>query len=106
MNCGTSAQPYEDLASNWSTVQQLFVLTGSRALITAGSRGLGLQLAHALGEAGATVVISSRKGADLESAAAQLHAAGIAASWIAADCADEDDNHPPGRRSRGATRHH
>ena len=73
------------------TVQQLFDLTGRRALITGGSRGLGLQMAHALGEAGATVVISSRKGADLEYATTQLHAAGIAASWIAADCADEDD---------------
>ena len=73
------------------TVQQLFDLTGRRALVTGGSRGLGLQMAHALGEAGATVVISSRKGADLEYATTQLHAAGIAASWIAADCADEDD---------------
>ncbi len=34
---------------------------------------------------------ASRKGADLEYATAQLHAAGIAASWIAADCAGEDD---------------
>jgi NAD(P)-dependent dehydrogenase (short-subunit alcohol dehydrogenase family) len=43
------------------TVQQLFDLTGRRALVTGGSRGFGLQMAHALGEAGATVVISSRK---------------------------------------------
>jgi gluconate 5-dehydrogenase len=35
------------------TVQQLFDLKGQSALITGGSRGLGLQMAHALGEAGA-----------------------------------------------------
>ena len=34
------------------TVQQLFDLTGKTALVTGGSRGLGLQMAHALGEAG------------------------------------------------------
>ncbi|MEP6558763.1 MAG: SDR family oxidoreductase [Burkholderiales bacterium] len=73
------------------TVQQLFDLTGKTALITGGSRGLGLQIAHALGEAGAKVVISSRKAADLEQATAALQAAGIDARWIAADCAKEAD---------------
>jgi len=32
------------------TVDQLFNLKGRTALVTGGSRGLGLQLAHALGE--------------------------------------------------------
>lgn len=32
------------------TVQQLFDLTGRPALVTGGSLGLGLQMAHALGE--------------------------------------------------------
>ncbi len=50
------------------TVQQLFDLTGQVALVTGGSRGLGLQMAHALGEAGAKVMLSSRKAADLEEA--------------------------------------
>jgi len=72
-------------------VQQLFDLQGRTALVTGGSRGLGLQLAHALGEAGARIVLSSRKAEDLEEAAAELKAAGIDASWIAADCAREDD---------------
>lgn len=73
------------------TVQQLFDLKGKVALITGGSRGLGLQMAHALGEAGARVMLSSRKAEDLEQAAAELQAAGIDARWIAADCSKEED---------------
>jgi NAD(P)-dependent dehydrogenase (short-subunit alcohol dehydrogenase family) len=73
------------------TVQQLFDLTGKTALVTGGSRGLGLQMAHALGEAGARIMLSSRKAADLEEAVADLQAAGIDARWIAADCAVEAD---------------
>jgi len=73
------------------TVQQLLDLKGKTALITGGSRGLGLQMAHALGEAGARIMVSSRKADDLEQAAAELQAAGIDARWIAADCAKEED---------------
>jgi len=73
------------------TVQQLFDLTGKTALVTGGSRGLGLQMAHALGEAGAKIMISSRKADDLEQATAELQAAGIDARWIAADCAKDAD---------------
>jgi gluconate 5-dehydrogenase len=73
------------------TVQQLFDLTGKTALVTGGSRGLGLQMAHALGEAGARIMLSSRKAEDLEQAVAQLQDSGIDARWIAADCAVEAD---------------
>lgn len=73
------------------TAQQLFDLTGKTALVTGSSRGLGLQMAHALGEAGARIMLSSRKAGDLEEACADLQAAGIDARWIAADCADETD---------------
>ena len=75
------------------TIQQLFDLTGKTALVTGGSRGLGLQMAHALGEAGARVMLSSRKAGDLEEAVAQLQAANIDARWIAADCAQEAEIH-------------
>ena len=71
------------------TIQQLFDLKGKTALVTGGSRGLGLQLAQALGEAGARVMLSSRKAEDLIEAAAGLKAAGIDVDWIAADCAKE-----------------
>jgi gluconate 5-dehydrogenase len=73
------------------SVQQLFNLEGKTALITGGSRGLGLQIAYALGEAGAKVMLSARKAGELEEAAAELQAAGIDARWIAADCAREED---------------
>jgi gluconate 5-dehydrogenase len=73
------------------TIQQLFDLRGKTALITGGSRGLGLQLARALGEAGARLMLSSRKAQDLEQAAAELKADGIDARWIAADCAQDTE---------------
>ena len=71
------------------TVQQLFDLTGKTALVTGGSRGLGLQLAEALGEAGARVFLSSRKAADLQEAAEHLRSKSISVDWMAADCADQ-----------------
>jgi gluconate 5-dehydrogenase len=73
------------------TVSQLFDLKDKTALVTGGSRGLGLQMAYALGEAGARIMLSSRKAADLEQAADELQRAGIDARWIAADCGREDD---------------
>jgi NAD(P)-dependent dehydrogenase (short-subunit alcohol dehydrogenase family) len=73
------------------TLQQLVDLTGKTALVTGGSRGLGLQLAHALGEAGARLLLTSRKASDLEQAVAELKAAGIHADWIAADCGQPED---------------
>ncbi len=72
-------------------VQQLFDLKGRTALVTGGSRGLGLQIAHALGEAGARLLISSRKTSDLEEAAAELREAGHEVDWVAADVARDED---------------
>ncbi len=71
------------------TIHQLFDLSGKTALVTGGSRGLGLQMAHALGEAGAKIMLSSRKADDLVEAAVELKAAGIDVDWIAADCSKE-----------------
>ena len=69
-------------------ISKLFDLTGQVALVTGGSRGLGLQIAESLGEAGAKVMLTSRKAADLEEAAADLAAKGIDARWVAADASD------------------
>ena len=72
-------------------IKQLFDLSGKTALVTGGSRGLGLQMAQALGEAGARVLLSSRKAAELEAAVAQLKSEGIAAEFIAADASKDAD---------------
>jgi gluconate 5-dehydrogenase len=69
-------------------VLKLFDLHGQTALVTGGSRGLGLQIAQALGEAGARILLCSRKAGDLEEAAASLMAQGIDAGWVAADASD------------------
>jgi gluconate 5-dehydrogenase len=69
------------------TPQELFSLHGKTALVTGGSRGLGLQMAEALGEQGARVVISSRKQEELDAAVAHLAARGVDATSIAVDLA-------------------
>src|SRR5437016_1815782 len=79
-----SAIPTTPFADRRS-IQKLFDLGGRTALVTGGSRGLGLQIAEALGEAGARVVLSARKAQDLEASVAALKERGIAADWIAAD---------------------
>lgn len=72
-------------------VKELFDLAGRTALVTGGSRGLGLQMAEALGEAGAKVIVSSRKSADLEQAVAHLRSRGIEADFITADASKDAD---------------
>jgi gluconate 5-dehydrogenase len=72
-------------------VMKLFDLSGQVALITGGSRGLGLQIAEALGEAGAKVMLSARKQGELEEAVAHLQSRGIDARWVAGDGSDPKD---------------
>ena len=76
------------------TTQELFSLEGKTALITGGSRGLGLQMALALGEQGAKVVLVSRKQAELDEAVATLRARRIDAHAIAADLGKESSVEP------------
>ena len=76
------------------TSQELFSLAGKTALVTGGSRGLGLQMAEALGEQGARIVLSARKQAELDEAVAHLKARGVDASAIAADLSDEKQVQP------------
>ncbi|MHA2943518.1 SDR family oxidoreductase [Ralstonia mannitolilytica] len=73
------------------TLKSLFDLSGKTALVTGGSRGLGLQIAEALGEQGARIVLSARKADELKEAQAHLKSLGIEADWIAADGAVEAD---------------
>src|ERR1041384_6804484 len=64
-------------------VLDLLSLKGRNALVTGGSRGLGLQMAEALGEMGARVAITARKKDELEQAVSHLKKAGVnAASFV------------------------
>ncbi|MBL8486786.1 MAG: SDR family oxidoreductase [Rhodocyclaceae bacterium] len=67
------------------SVKQLFDLTGKIALITGGSRGLGLQMAEALGEMGAKVAITARKADELKEAEAHLTSLGVQVLTIVND---------------------
>ncbi len=59
------------------SLKQLLDLTGRTALITGGSRGLGLQIAEGFLEMGARVVVSARKADELEAAVEQLSRLGL-----------------------------
>jgi gluconate 5-dehydrogenase len=72
------------------SVKQLFDLTGRVALITGGSRGLGLQMAEALGEMGARLAITARKADQLAEAKAHLENLGIEVLTIVNDLSKFD----------------
>jgi NAD(P)-dependent dehydrogenase (short-subunit alcohol dehydrogenase family) len=57
-------------------MSDLFDVSGKTALVTGGSRGIGLMIADGLVRAGARVIVSSRKTADIEAAGEQLAALG------------------------------
>ena len=59
-------------------VKKLFDLSGRNALVTGGSRGLGLQIAEALIEMGAKVAITARKKDELDEAKKHLGASASA----------------------------
>ncbi|WP_260928919.1 SDR family NAD(P)-dependent oxidoreductase [Novosphingobium sp. 9] len=63
-------------------------LAGSHALVTGGTRGLGLGLARALAQAGAAVSLVGRDGATGAAAAEALAAEGLTVRSYAADVAD------------------
>jgi NAD(P)-dependent dehydrogenase (short-subunit alcohol dehydrogenase family) len=71
-------------------MNRLFDLAGKVALITGGSRGLGLQMAEALGEMGCKVAITARKRGELDEAAAHLRTLGIEVLPIAGDMSHFD----------------
>jgi 3-oxoacyl-[acyl-carrier protein] reductase len=67
-----------------------FINADSVALVTGGSRGIGLAAARGIGALGASVVLLGTDRARAEAAAAQLQAEGIDAVPVAADVADPD----------------
>jgi len=72
------------------SVKKLFDLTGKVALITGGSRGLGLQMGEALGEMGAKLAITARKREELEQARMHHARAGVEALPLPCDLQNAD----------------
>ena len=75
-------------------VKQLFDLSGRVAVVTGGSRGLGLQMAEALGEMGAKIAITARKKDELDEAVAHLGKLGVDAVPYPSDLGKRDQVEP------------
>ena len=74
-----------------TSLPALFDLTGRTALITGGSRGLGLEFAEGLAEAGARVWLSARREQWLTPALAELRGKGFTADGATCDVTNPDD---------------
>lgn len=72
-------------------IQQLFDLTGKVALVTGGGRGLGQQMAEGLAEAGADVIVCSRKLENCEEVAQSVSKLGVRTQAFACDVTNPED---------------
>jgi gluconate 5-dehydrogenase len=71
-------------------MSKLFDLTGKGAVVVGGAGGIGQAIAQGLAEAGARVIISSRKVDSLERAVSEIkEASGLDVTYLAGDAADE-----------------
>ncbi|MDM5248667.1 MULTISPECIES: SDR family oxidoreductase [unclassified Lysinibacillus] len=73
------------------TVLDLFSLKGKTAIVTGGGRGLGAQIAQGFAEAGANVVLCSRKVEACEEVASELAKIGVQTLAIACDVTKPED---------------
>ena len=70
------------------SAQDLFSLSGRVALVTGGGRGLGLQIAEALADAGARVALASQSAEACREAVEALSARGAGAVGLPLDVRD------------------
>jgi 3-oxoacyl-[acyl-carrier protein] reductase len=88
-----------DFAGRRTTVNDL---SGKKALVTGGSRGMGRAAAIALGKAGAQVVVHyGRAAKEAEAVVAQIREAGGRANAVSGDLAAPDGAHKLAKQVRG-----
>ncbi len=73
------------------SLRELYSLEGKVAIVTGGSRGLGLEIAEGLGEAGARIVITARREGDLLAAQEHLREMGLEVLARQGSVANPDD---------------
>lgn len=73
------------------TISQLFDLTGRVAIVTGGSRGLGLEMAEGLAEAGAALMLCARREEWLTPAVTELRGRGFRVEGALCDVAKPQD---------------
>ncbi|MEZ5652057.1 MAG: SDR family oxidoreductase [Burkholderiaceae bacterium] len=87
------------------SIAGLFDLGGRHAIVTGASRGLGLQIARALGQAGARLLISARKPDGVQAAVEQLRGEGFTVEGLTVDVGDPASVEAFGRAALAALGH-
>src|SRR3954452_23527858 len=71
-------------------VQELFDLTGSTAIVTGGSRGIGKEMAEGLAEAGANLMLCARRAEWLDETVREFQERGFQAAGVVCDVSKAD----------------
>ncbi|MGI9034705.1 MAG: glucose 1-dehydrogenase [Pyrinomonadaceae bacterium] len=72
-------------------IRELFDLTGRTAIVTGGSRGVGAEMAEALAEAGAKLMLCARREAELGERVEKFRSAGFTVEGKTCDVSKEAD---------------
>jgi gluconate 5-dehydrogenase len=72
-------------------IKELFDLTGKTAIVTGGSRGIGVEMAEALAEAGASLMLCARRAEWLDETVEEFRAKGFRAEGKACDVSKAED---------------